>query len=71
MMHGVYRGFLQDLIAHYGGWAENSSALKKYIRPSDASIARVSEYMTTMALGEPSRHYIEDVLAARKKGSKK
>jgi len=26
----------------------------------------VSEYMTTMALGEPSRHYIEDALAARK-----
>ena len=64
-------GFPQYLIAHYGGWAENSSALKKYIRPSDASIARVSEYMTTMALGEPSRHYIEDALAARRKGSKK
>jgi hypothetical protein len=64
-------GFPQYLIAHYGGWAENSSALKKYIRPSDASIAMVSEYMTTMALGEPSRHYIEDALAARKKGSKK
>jgi hypothetical protein len=59
-------GFPQYLIAHYGGWAESSSALKKYIRPSDASIARVSEYMTTMALGEPSKHYIEDALAARK-----
>ena len=64
-------GFPQYLIAHYGGWAENSSALKKYIRPSDASIAMVSEYMTTMAFGEPSRHYIEDASAARKKGSKK
>ena len=28
-------GFPQYIIAHYGGWSENSSALKIYARPSD------------------------------------
>ena len=60
-------GFPQYLIAHYGGWSENSTALRKYVRPSDASISRVSEIMTTMALGNPSKLYIEDALAASSK----
>ena len=56
-------GFPQYLIAHYGGWKADSEALKKYVRPSDESIERVSRYMTDMALAQPSRHYINDAIA--------
>jgi hypothetical protein len=49
-------GFPQYLIAHYGGWRADSEALRRYIVPSDESIARVSKYMTDMALAQPSRH---------------
>ena len=37
---GVYRVFLVQ-VTHSSRWEENPSALKKYIWPSDASIARV------------------------------
>ena len=56
-------GFPQYLIAHYGGWRADSEALRRYIVPSDESIARVSKYMTDMALAQPSRHYIDDAIA--------
>ena len=56
-------GFPQYLIAHYGGWTADSEALKRYVRPSDESIERVSRYMTDMALAQPSRHYIDDAIA--------
>ena len=56
-------GFPQYLIAHYGGWKADSEALKKYVRPSDESIERVSRYMTDVALAQPSRHYINDAIA--------
>jgi len=58
-------GFPQYLIAHYGGWTAGSEALKKYVRPSDESIERVSRYMTDMALAQPSRHYIDDAIAVQ------
>jgi hypothetical protein len=63
-------GFPQYLIAHYGGWTADSTALRKYIRPSADSIARVSEFMTTMALGTPSKHGIEDALASMRSAKK-
>ena len=56
-------GFPQYLIAHYGGWAEDSEVLRRYIVPSDESIDRVSSYMTDMALKQPSKHYIDDAFA--------
>ena len=56
-------GFPQYLIAHYGGWTTDSQALKRYVVPSEESIQRVSSYMTSMALGSPSKHYIEDAIA--------
>ena len=55
-------GFPQYLIAHYGGWTADSEALKRYVRPSDESIERVSRYMTDMALAQPSRLYIDDAI---------
>jgi hypothetical protein len=56
-------GFPQYLIAHYGGWKENSESLKIYCRPSDESQARVSEYMFQLAKGTPSRAAIQDAMA--------
>ena len=55
-------GFPQYLIAHYGGWTENSTALGRYARPSDESIALVSEFMARVTHKEPSKHYIQDLL---------
>jgi hypothetical protein len=55
-------GFPQYLIAHYGGWAENSASLKRYARPSEESISMVSEYMSRVTLSSPSRHYIQDMI---------
>ena len=55
-------GFPQYIIAHYGGWSENSSALKIYARPSDQSLQLVSETMVRITKQEPSKHYIQDLL---------
>lgn len=55
-------GFPQYLIAHYGGWKENSAALRIYARPSEESIAMVSEFMARITLKNPSSHYIRDLL---------
>lgn len=55
-------GFPQYLIAHYGGWTANSTALRRYARPSDESIALVSEFMARITLKEPSKHYIQDLM---------
>ena len=55
-------GFPQYLIAHYGGWAEDSESLKRYARPSDASIALVSEFMAKAAKGNLSLHHIQDLV---------
>lgn len=64
-------GFPQYLIAHYGGWTADSEALKRYVVPSEESIKKVSEYMTSMALENPSRHYIEDAMAVWSERQKK
>jgi hypothetical protein len=73
MMAGA--GFPQYLIAHYGGWAEDSESLKRYARPSDASIALVSEFMAKAAKGNLSLHHIQDLVvrqqAMQGKGLKK
>jgi hypothetical protein len=55
-------GFPQYLIAHYGGWNENSESLRQYTRPSDDSIKLVSEYMAQMTKRNPSMHYIQDLI---------
>ncbi len=59
-------GFPQYLIAHYGGWKPGSASLERYARPSEESIRRVSEYMTAVALVNPSRHYIQDLIVRQK-----
>jgi hypothetical protein len=61
-------GFPQYLIAHYGGWREDSEALKRYAKPSEESIERVSEFMTRVTYRNPSRLYIEDLIV-RVRGS--
>ena len=59
-------GFPQYLIAHYGGWKENSTALRRYARPSEESIAMVLEFMARITLKKPSSHYIQDILLRQK-----
>jgi hypothetical protein len=56
-------GFPQYLIAHYGGWSQDSTALLRYCRPSEESIQQVSRYMTEVALRNPSRLHIQDLIA--------
>ena len=64
-------GFPQYIIAHYGGWAENSTALKLYARPSDQSLQMVSETMVSITRMNPSKHYIQDLLVRQEQMQKK
>jgi len=64
-------GFPEYLIAHYGGWAENSTALKRYARPSDESLAKVSLFMAEVTMKSPSQHYIQDLILRQQQMSKK
>ena len=63
-------GFPQYLIAHYGGWTEDSKSLKRYAKPSEGSISLVSEYMAKATKNKPSYHYIQDLVVRQqaKKG---
>jgi hypothetical protein len=56
-------GFPHYIIAHYGGWTADSSALKRYARPSEESIHLVSKQMSSMAMVEISRQFITDAVA--------
>ena len=40
-------GFLEFIIAQYGGWVEGSESLKVYIRPARETIDRVSRHMAS------------------------
>ena len=55
-------GLPQYLIAHYGGWTADSKSLRRYIVPSEESIARVSSHMTDQALQNPSAQHLRDTM---------
>jgi len=59
-------GFPQYLIAHYGGWAPGSKSLNRYARPSEDSIALVSQHMSSQALKDPSRVHIQDLIVRQR-----
>jgi len=43
-------GFPEYIIAMYGGWAEGSTSLRRYTRPSMGVICEVSRHMQAMQL---------------------
>lgn len=56
-------GFPQYLVAHYGGWAPDSKALKIYAKPTEEMSMMVSKHFAEMSRKEPSRHFILDACA--------
>ena len=41
-------GYPEYIIAMYGGWAEGSTSLRRYTRPTSAVIGDVSRHMLAM-----------------------
>jgi integrase len=41
-------GYPEYIIAMYGGWAEGSASLRRYTRPTMATVADVSRHMQAM-----------------------
>ena len=53
-------GFPQYLIAHYGGWTEDSKSLRIYTKPSIQMLRSVSSHMARMARAGTSQQFIND-----------
>jgi len=52
-------GYPEYIIAMYGGWAEGSTSLRRYTKPTMATVGDVSRHMLTLQLGDPA----DDLLA--------
>jgi hypothetical protein len=64
-------GFPQYLIAHYGGWSENSQSLKLYTKLPLEAIERVSSQFSNAAQSNCSEAFMKDCMVMKKAYNKK
>jgi Phage integrase family len=55
-------GYPQYMIAIYGGWSENSTALRIYTKTSDEMVNRVSRHMVLLAKENPSMQFLRELV---------
>ena len=53
-------GLPQYIIAIYGGWSPDSKSLRRYTKPSDEMVERVSEHIATMGQKESSVFFAQE-----------
>ena len=58
-------GFPEYIIAFYGGWAPDSSAMRRYIKPSNDVVRRVSLHMTRSQSSLAVQASVNQLLAHR------
>lgn len=58
-------GFPDFVIAFYGGWSQDSTVMRRYIRPSNAVIQKVSHHMTRAQNSVAVQAAVNQILAFR------
>lgn len=58
-------GFPDFVIAFYGGWSPNSTVMRRYIRPSDQVVRKVSHHMTRAQNSVAVQAAVNQILAFR------
>ena len=58
-------GFPDFVIAFYGGWSPNSTVMRRYIRPSDDVVKKVSHHMTRAQNAVAVQAAVNQILAFR------
>jgi hypothetical protein len=56
-------GFPDYIIAFYGGWSPNSTAMRRYIRPSNDIVTKVSLHMTRTTHSDSVQSFVNQLLA--------
>ena len=58
-------GFPDYIIAYYGGWASGSTAMRRYIHPSDDIITTVSQHMASVSSSKSVDAIVHGLMANR------
>ena len=58
-------GFHDYVIAYYGGWAQGSSSMRKYVKPSNAMVETVSRHMADARHSMSTVEIVNQLLAFR------
>ena len=58
-------GFPEYIIAFYGGWSQGSSAMRRYIKPSNDIVKKVSSHMTRPQSPRAVQAVVNQLLAHR------
>ena len=64
-------GYPEYIIAHYGGWAEGSTSMRVYTKPSAKMLDMVSAHMASMARQNTSSMFIQNAFVRMKTVSRR